>query len=203
VADSPQLKTPGGVRLTNAEHNGDQSPSPGAPVAQSTDCMFVSDEASLDVSLAAAQARLAHLVRGGVLGSASAQAYRDGITGLARLIEVHFQDLATRGDAARLALRWEAARPGSGLFPALDADITLTPAGEHSTRLTLTGVYRPPPGSAGPELDRAIVRQVATATIRAFLHRITDAISHPARTAEPGTQTADLDPSPLPPEQAL
>jgi hypothetical protein len=130
----------------------------------------------------------------------AAHAYSDGITGQARLVHVHFQGLAIRGDSARLALRWEAAEPGGGLFPALDADITLTPAGEHSIRLTLTGVYRPPPGSAGPELDPALVRQVVTATIRAFLHRITDAISDPATAAGPGTGAADLDPHSLPPE---
>jgi hypothetical protein len=162
--------------------------------------MFVSDEAPLDVSFTAAQARLRHLIRGGVLGRASAQAYSDGFTGLARLVNVHFQDLAARGDSARLALRWEAAGRGGGLFPALDADLTLTPAGHRSTRLTLTGVYRLPPDSANPELDQAVVRQVITATTRGFLHRITDAISHPAGAAEPGTDADGLDPSPLPPE---
>jgi hypothetical protein len=162
--------------------------------------VFVSNEATLNVSFTAAQARLTHLICGGVLGSASAHAYRDGITGQARLVHVHFQDLTARGDSARLALRWEAAEPGGGLFPALDADITLTPAGEYSTRLTLTGVYRPPPGSAATGLDRAVVRQVVTATIRAFLDRITDAISHPAMAAGPGTEAADPHPHSLPPE---
>ncbi len=200
MADSLQPETPGRVRLTNALHDGDLCPSPGARAAQLTGSMFHSDQAWLDVGLAAAQARLMDLVRGGVLGSASAQAYRDGITGLARLIQVHFQDLDARGDAARLALRWEAAGPGGGLFPALDADITLTPAGEYSTGLTLTGVYRPPPGSAGTGLDQAVVRQVVTATIRAFLYRITDAISHPAGAAGPGTDAADPAPHSLPAE---
>jgi hypothetical protein len=183
---------------TKARHDGDLRPSQGAPPGQLTHRVFVSDEASLDVSFTAAQARLTHLVRDGVLGSASAHAYSDGITGLARLVHVHFQDLATRGDSARLALRWEASQPGGGSFPALDADITLTPAAEHSTKLTLTGVYRTPPGSAGPELDHALGRQVVTATIRAFLHRITDALNHPAGAAGPGT--AALDPASRPPE---
>lgn len=170
------------------------------PPGQLTHRMFVSDEASLDVGFAAAEAGLTHLVRGGVLGSASAQAYRGGISGLARLVHVHFQDLATGGDSARFALRWEAAEPGGGLFPALDADITLTPAAEHSTTLALTGVYRSPPGLADPELDQAVARQVVTATIRAFLRRITDAISHPARAAGPGTGGADPSPHLLPPQ---
>jgi hypothetical protein len=200
VADPAQLETPGRVRSTNARHDGDLRPFPGAPPGRLSHRVFVSDEASLNVSFTTAQDRLTYLVYGGELGSASAHAYSNWITGLARLVHVHFQDLAARGDSAGLALRWEASEPGGGLFPALDADIILTPAGERSARLTLTGVYRLPPGSAGTELDQADVRQGVTATIRAFLHRMTDAISHPAWSAEPGTEAADPDPSPLPPE---
>jgi len=136
------------------------------------------------------------------LGSASAQAYSGGITGLARpwpprsapglpgLVQVHCQDLTATGDSARVALRWEAAEPTGGLFPALDADLTLTPAGEHSITLNLTGVYRPPPGTAGPELDRAFLLRLATATIRTFLHRVIEVI---ALAAGPRTQAADPD----------
>jgi hypothetical protein len=173
--------------------------------------VFVSDDVSLDVSFTAARARLADLIRGGLLGSASAQAYSDGIThlalagpvgsapGLSRLVQVHFQDLRASGDSARLALRWEAGAPVGGLFPALDADITLTPAGKHATMLTLTGAYRTPPGAAAAEPDRAVVHRVATATIRAFLDCITEAIARPARTAEPAG-ASDPDSGPLPPE---
>jgi len=83
------------------------------------------------------------------------------------------------------------------LFPVLDADITLTPAGQRSTTLTLTGAYRPPPGAA---LDRTVMHQVATATIPAFLHRIAQAIARPARAAGPQTAAAGPDLPPPPPE---
>lgn len=56
-------------------------------------------------------------------------------------------DVMTRGEAAVLVLRWQATGPGGKLFPALDADIWLTPAGEYSARLSLAGAYRPPPGA--------------------------------------------------------
>jgi hypothetical protein len=172
--------------------------------------VFVSGEVSLDVSFTAAQARLANLIGGGLLVSASAQAYSDGITGLAgvdplgsvlglsRLCQV-FQDLKASGDSARLALRWEVTGPG-GLFPALDADITLTPAGKHSTTLTLTGVYRTPLGTVGMELDWVIWHGVATATIRAFLRLLTEALARPARAAEPATKADGPDPPRVPPE---
>jgi hypothetical protein len=174
--------------------------------------VFVGDEVVLDVSFTAARARLANLTRGGVLLDASKDAYGDGITGLARvgplgsapgmsrLVQVHFQDLCAADDSAGLALRWEVTGPGGGLFPGLDADITLTRAGNQATLLKLNGAYRPPFGTLGAELDRAILHRVATATIRAFLNRVADAIVHPADAAEPGTDVANPDPSRLPPE---
>jgi hypothetical protein len=113
---------------------------------------------------------------------------------------VRFQDLKASGDFARLALRWEVAEPSGGLFPALDADMTLTPAGEHSTTLRLAGVYRTPLGTAGA--DWVIVHRVAMATIRAFLHLVTDALAYPARAANPATEAVDQDPPQMPPESA-
>jgi hypothetical protein len=172
---------------------GDLSPCLGGPAARLTHRVFISDETSLDAGFRAAQAGLAGLTGGGLLASASARAYGDGITGRARLAQVHFRELAACGDSARLALRWEAAGPDGGLFPVLDADLTLTPAGKHSATLTLTGAYRPPPGPAGAGLDRAIVRQVAMTTIRAFLRSITEAIGHPA-----GAETGAAGPAPAP-----
>jgi hypothetical protein len=159
--------------------------------------MFVGGEVLLDVSFQAAQARLANLTHGGSLVSASREAYGEGLTGvirvgplgaapgLSRLVKVCFRELVTRDDSAVLTLRWEAIGPGGGLFPALDADITLTPAGAQATLLTLAGAYRPPLGALGTGFDRAILRRVATATIRALIDRVADAIAHPARVAGP------------------
>jgi carbon monoxide dehydrogenase subunit G len=170
--------------------------------------VFVSDEVSLNAGFAAARARLATLIRGGLLERASAQAYSGEITGLVRIgplgpvpglskvVRVRVRDLDAVGDSGRFALRWEVAGPGGGLFPALDADITLTPAGEHSTTLTLAGVYRPPLAGVGGALDQAVMRRVARATIRAFLAQIAEAIAYPAGPAE--LETADPDPPPRP-----
>src|SRR5690349_22963715 len=108
-------------------------PLPGRHLAELTRRVFISGEVSLDVSFTVAQARLATLIGGGLLVSASVQAYSDGITGLAgvgppgsvlglsRLCQVYGQNLKAGGDSARFALRWEVTGPG-GLVPALDAD---------------------------------------------------------------------------------
>jgi len=161
--------------------------------------MFTGDEVLLDVSFDTARARLADLTRGGWLAGASEDAYREGITGrararalaaalgMSRLAQVHSRDLVTRGNSAVLTLRWDATRPGGGLFHALDADITLTPAGTQATRLTLAGAYRPPPGPPGSEPDPVILHRAAAAAIRALANRLADAIAlPPARPDEAG-----------------
>jgi hypothetical protein len=153
--------------------------------------MFVSAEALVDLSFPAAAAGLADLARAGLLTGVSQAAYGDGLTGLARvgplgevpgvskLVEVHVLDVVTRGESAVLALRWQATGPGGGLFPALDADIWLTPAGERSARLSLAGVYRPPLGALGAGLDRAVFHRVADATARSLLARVADVLARP------------------------
>lgn len=163
--------------------------------------MFVGEELLLDVSFRSAQARLVNLTHGGWLSGASEGAYDDGLAGLIRvgplgdvpgisqLVRVRFRDLVTRDHTAVLTLRWEASGHGGGLFPALDADITLTPAGEQATRLTLAGAYRPPLAALGVGLDRAILHRVATATIRSLLSRVADALAHPESAAEGARQT--------------
>jgi hypothetical protein len=153
--------------------------------------VIVGDDVRLEVSFNVAQARLVNLARGSSLASASGQSYDEGIThltrvgplgpapGISKLVEVRYRDLVTHGDSAVLTLRWEVTGHGSGVFPALDADITLTRAGEDATVLSVAGAYRPPLGSVGAGLDRAIMHRAATATISSFINRIAEAIVHP------------------------
>lgn len=174
--------------------------------------MFVAEEWRLDVGFDAAQARLTNLLRGGSLLRSSMDAYGEGITGLlrvgplgsalgiSRLVEAYFGDVTVRDHSARLALRWQAIGPEGGLFPALDADLTLTAEGESATVLSLAGAYRPPLGTVGAALDRAVLHRVATATVRAFLGRVADAIAHPAAAAEPGRDGGQAGPLWRPPE---
>ena len=160
-----------------------------------TDSVFVGDEVPLDVGFAAAKATLAALADGGSLAKSSKNAYGEGIAelvrvgplgskpGLSRLVEVRFLDLVERHDCAGLAVRWEVTGAGGGLFPALDADITVTPAGVQASVLTLAGSYRPPLGTLGTVIDAVILHRVAAATIRAFLNQVADAITHPPASA--------------------
>lgn len=140
---------------------------------------------------------LAELSGGGLLLDASQAAYRDGASGearvgptgawpgLSKLVTIRVGNVVTSDDGARLPLRWEATGPGGSLFPALDADIVLTPDGEHATSLTLTGVYRPPLGMVGAMLDRGGLSRIAAATVRDFIGRLALAIEGSATKDEP------------------
>jgi hypothetical protein len=170
--------------------------------------MFVADEMLLDLGFGAAAARLAEVARGGLLTRVSQGAYRDSVSalvgvgplgaapGVSKLAGVHLLDVAVRGESAVLALRWQATGPGGRLFPVLDADLALTPAGEHATRLSLAGAYRPPLGPVGAGLDRAIFHQVAQATARSLLARVADALTRPPGLPGGGQETGMTPPAP-------
>lgn len=135
--------------------------------------MFVGDEVRLDAGFAVARERLLRIGEGDALLATSAGAYgpgltRVGVAGASKLVWVHARVLSWTNISAVLALRWEATGPDGGLFPVLDADLTLTPAGA-GAMLTLAGAYRPPLGPLGQAVDRAILNRVAVTTIRNFL----------------------------------
>jgi hypothetical protein len=156
--------------------------------------MFIGAEIPLEVGFNAAQARLANMAHRGLLRRASENAHRwgadqaqvgpHGALSMSKLVKVQFRHLATRENSAVWALRWEANGTTGALFPVLDADITLTRAGEKATVLAVSGAYRPPLGSLGAGLDRAIMHHVAEATIRAFARQIGAVIVDPAASLE-------------------
>ena len=165
--------------------------------------VFVSDHILMDVCPDAAARQLERLAGDGVLLSASEYAYGAGINGLvgaaglaagmSRLGGVRPGDLKESEGGARLWLRWEAIGPDGTLFPALDADLTLSPAEENTTVLTLAGVYRLPEHAG---LDPGIVRCFAVVTIDSFIARLACALMHPAGSAVPaGRAGQNLPPS--------
>jgi hypothetical protein len=161
--------------------------------------MFVGDELRVEVSFAAAAARLANLIGGGSLVQASQAAWGEGIArvgpigpvpGMSKLVRVRFRELVQHGATLVLTLRWEATGASGALFPVLDADVVLIPDGDQATLIGLSGVYRPPGGAVGAGLDRAILHRVATATIRSLLGQITDAITDPTPAREGPGETS-------------
>jgi hypothetical protein len=150
--------------------------------------MFASQEVRLNMTFARARARLAVLCNAGWLSGSSQQAYAEGLAGLIRvgpagdvlgaskLVRVQFLEPVPRDDTVVLPLRWEATGVTGRLFPVLDANLVLTPSGEDTVTLALTGAYRPPLGSLGEVLDRAVLNRAAGATFRSLLARVADSM---------------------------
>ena len=168
--------------------------------------MFVAQDLTIGTGFRAAQARFENLLHGNWLTETSRAACEGGAEGLlrvgpagpvaAKLVRVCFLDPVYRGDVMTVGLRWEAAGAAGILFPVLDANISISPAGDESARLALAGSYRPPLGRLGAGLDRAIMHRVAAATVRCLLQSVAEALvspalaRHPAEDASPGWQPA-------------
>jgi hypothetical protein len=139
--------------------------------------VFVGDEVWLDVGFAVARERLTRLGESGALFGPSADVYGPGLARVgpgvvSKLVRVQVRELSCTDKSGGLALRWEATGPGGKLFPVLDADLTIIDFGARGTLVALAGVYRPPLGTLGQVLDRAVLHRVATATIKGFLARV-------------------------------
>lgn len=166
--------------------------------------MFVAHDVLLDVAFDVARPRLVSLASGRALVDASRAAYREGMVSQtvgavaadpaepdpaapdppSRLAQVRVLPPVERAHTTTIGLRWEASGLLAGLFPVLDADITLAPASEQTTMLSLSGVYRTPAEAAallgvpvpdalpaggsltGPPADAALAGDVA---VRALL----------------------------------
>ena len=123
--------------------------------------MFISTEIRLNIGFSAAQDTLADLVRDGLLGRVSGDAYdqwqaglvcagpRVTMLGMYRIARVRVTGIVTYGNSALWAMRWEVADRGGALVPALDADLKLTPAGPDATVLTVSGVCPAAAGQSG------------------------------------------------------
>lgn len=146
--------------------------------------MFVAHDVLLDVAFGVARPRLVTLASSRALVDASRAAYEEGLTSLirtgptlaeaaeSRLARVKFLLPVERPDTTTVGLRWEASDAAAGLFPVLDADITLAVTSEHTTTLTLSGVYRPASDGAAllgapvpDETDPGLVADVAVRSL--------------------------------------
>lgn len=143
--------------------------------------MFVGAQTRVDVPFRQAAALLDDAVADGGLVTISQHAADDGLTYLARVRpggrgfgkEVRVRLLPSHwvGGHVVIALRWEPTGPTAGLFPSLDADVTLD-ADEPGSVVSVVGCYRPPLGVVGARVDRALLSRAAHATLQALTDEI-------------------------------
>jgi hypothetical protein len=174
--------------------------------------MFVGDEITVGAAYPVARPALLRLTHGGWLSDASGDAYAEGLAGLIRvgpfgdllgaskLVRVLLLEPVEREGSLTLSLRWEATGVMGRLFPVLDANIVLIPAGEDASQLALAGAYRPPFAAVGEGLDRVLLHRAASATVRSLLRRIAQTIAPAPADAPPVTGPQPAAPPPPQPE---
>lgn len=74
-----------------------------------------------------------------------------------------------------LPMTWRATR-AEELFPTLEADLEVAALGATRTQLSISARYRPPLGTLGRAIDRALLHRVAEATLKDFLDRAGEAL---------------------------
>jgi len=75
---------------------------------------------------------------------------------------------ATGNPRTRLSFSWEATSR-AGLFPTMDAVLSVYPLSPEETQLDLHGRYQPPLGTVGNALDASVGYRVAEATVLRLL----------------------------------
>ena len=92
-------------------------------------------------------------------------------------VEVGFGEPVRFPSKTILPMSWKAAGL-EALFPRLEADIEVAPLGPEHTQLSISARYTPPLGTLGRILDRTLLHRVAEATVKDFLDRVAERLSH-------------------------
>jgi len=80
-------------------------------------------------------------------------------------VTIEVGEPVTSGDWTEVPITWKATFIEQ-LFPVMVGKVELAPADAQTTRLTVSGMYEPPLGRLGKQLDDALMHKVAQATVR-------------------------------------
>jgi hypothetical protein len=85
-----------------------------------------------------------------------------------------------------IPLDWKATFPGTRLFPSMTGRIELAPVEKNISRLTVSGMYEPPLGKLGEQLNETLMQGIADTTVKelaeSIAKRIDAAVSAQAKT---------------------
>jgi hypothetical protein len=153
--------------------------------------MFVAQDLTIGTRSRAAQARLVNLLHGtgwpkrpGPLTadrSPACSGWGPARLLAAKLVRVSFLDPVYRDDVMTVGLRWEATGAAGALFPVLDANISISPAGDEAAGWR----WRAPTG-----FDRGAMRRVVATTMRSLLRNLADALATPAAVGQSAEDTS-------------
>jgi hypothetical protein len=109
------------------------------------------------------------------LGEKSEYAIGPRIAGLTirKRVTVDAGEPVRSGDWTGMPLTWKASFP-ERLFPVMEGKVELAPVDGLTTRLTVSGMYQPPLGRVGKQLDEALMHRVAEGTVKELAESIAE-----------------------------
>jgi len=95
-------------------------------------------------------------------------------------VTVEVGEAVQSGSWTEVPLTWKASFP-ERLFPKMTGKVELAPVDGRITRLTVNGMYEPPLGRVGKELDDVLMRKVAQATVKELAESIAERLESSLR----------------------
>jgi hypothetical protein len=92
---------------------------------------------------------------------------------LRKRVTVEAGEPVKAGSWTEMPLTWKASFPEK-LFPVMEGRVELAPVDGLVTRLTVSGMYDPPLGRVGRQLDEALMHRVAEATVKELAESIAE-----------------------------
>jgi len=86
-------------------------------------------------------------------------------------VVVEFGDALKTSTWAVVRVNWKATFPQK-LFPTMEGKVSLSPQGRDAAKLTVSGVYVPPLGRVGEDLNDAVMHPVAELTVKELAEAI-------------------------------
>lgn len=92
---------------------------------------------------------------------------------LRKRVVVETGEAVITGSWTQVPITWKASF-AQRLFPVMHGKVELAPVDTLTTRLTISGMYEPPLGRLGKELDDALMHRVAEGTVKELAHSIAE-----------------------------
>jgi hypothetical protein len=114
------------------------------------------------------------------LPASASVAYRNGealmatLTGPARFaktVTLEMGEPIQRADSTAVPLSWWATGT-PGMFPTMEAELSVAAMGPDLTQVTFQGTYKPPLGIVGHVLDRTLLHRFAESSVKDFVDRV-------------------------------
>jgi hypothetical protein len=86
-------------------------------------------------------------------------------------VAIAFGDPVKTSTWAVIPISWTATSIQK-LFPVMNGKVEVAPSSKDETRLTVSGMYEPPLGKLGEQLDEALMHHVAEGTVRELAESI-------------------------------